>query len=92
MDVASGLAPFIAWLASREPDELFRRRCRAHVQTYLEFAVRHGGPSAALRRRWEAVGPPSGIVATDRRRALDLFEEYRTILRRTEIPTRVHAR
>jgi hypothetical protein len=87
MTIATQLAPFIAWLAGRDPDPELRRRYRQHVQSYLEFAAQHGGPSEQVRQRWEAGLSPADPAWHERCAALARFAEHRQIIERTRIPT-----
>ncbi|RTL67783.1 MAG: hypothetical protein EKK42_13245 [Pseudonocardiaceae bacterium] len=86
MDTAATLAPFIAWLASRENDELVRRRHRRVVEHYLTWCRNDAGPARERRRRYEVA------VARDDRQSEQIllaparFDEYRSILAATRIP------
>jgi hypothetical protein len=85
--IATQLAPFIAWLATREPDEATRRRHRLHVQAYLEYAAQHGGVSDRTQRAWEARFPQQDRTAAERAAALARFTEHRLIIERTRVET-----
>jgi hypothetical protein len=87
MTIATQLAPFIAWLASREPDADLRRRYREHVQSYLEFAAGYRGPTEQARAAWEAALPQQGAMRAECASALARFAEHRQVIERTRIPT-----
>ena len=84
MDLASTLAPFIVWLASRESDELVRRRHRSLVEQYLIWCGSDRGAAHDRRVRFEyelarqARSRPEYVTA-----ALDRFAEFRAILSMT---------
>ncbi|MGI5131416.1 hypothetical protein ACQEVB_31745 [Pseudonocardia sp. CA-107938] len=85
--IATHLAPFIAWLATREPDAELRRRYREHVQSYLSFAAAHGGPSERNHLAWDATLPQLDWLRAERATAISRFVEHCTIIERTRIPT-----
>ena len=87
MPIATQLAPFIAWLASREPDAELRRRYREHVRSYLEFAADHEGPPEQAHLAWEATLPRTDATRAERATALARFAEHRQIIERTRVPT-----
>ena len=84
MDLAPTLAPFIVWLASRETDELVRRRHRALVEQYLVWCRSDRGTAHDRRVRFEyelarqVLSRPEYVTA-----ALDRFAEFRAILAMT---------
>lgn len=86
MDTAATLAPFIAWLASREDDELVRRRHRRVVEHYLRWCRSHPGPAHDRRHRYGAAVAHDERQAEQITRALTRFDEYRSILVATRIP------
>jgi hypothetical protein len=91
MTISATLAPFIAWLASRERDEALRRRLREHVELFLIWAETHhlpAPPAGENDRRYahylqEYVTDPGQLA--DARLALERYEEHRSILARTAI-------
>lgn len=75
--VAAQLAPFIAWLAGREPDAGLRRRYHAHVEAYLRDVVaRERAADPAARRRYEASLTVPAARRAEIRVALDRFAEH----------------
>jgi len=84
MTIATQLAPFIAWLASREPDAELRRRYREHVRSYLEFVARNDG---ATEQAWAATLPRQDPLRAERATALARFAEHRQIIERTSVPS-----
>ncbi|MGE3287143.1 MAG: hypothetical protein AB7J32_13720 [Pseudonocardia sp.] len=77
-EVAAHLAPFIAWLATREPDVGLRRRYHAHVEDYLRDVVPRSCPEDPVARlRYESALAVPATRRTEIRGALDRFAEYR---------------
>ncbi|WP_214367108.1 hypothetical protein [Pseudonocardia sp. H11422] len=82
MHRSAALAPFIAWLASRDPDEAARRRHRDHVERYLRWADRDRGPARDRWKRYERLlrqigAEPPALTAA--RAALDRYAEFQRI-------------
>jgi hypothetical protein len=77
-ELAAVLGPFVAWLATREPDELVRVRHRDLVEAYLRWVPGDRGGLGDRRRRYEArfAEPIRSRVHA----ALDAFAEHRATL------------
>jgi hypothetical protein len=78
---AAALAPFIAWLATRESDEALRRGYRESVEAYLRWSQADRGDTHDRRRRYLAAMRRAGhgdVAAI--RRGLERLAEYETIV------------
>jgi hypothetical protein len=81
---AALLAPFIAWLATREADEPLRRRYREIVGHYLRWTSTDQGDPGTRRHRYEEQLRRDGRIDVDlARAALDRFDEHRAVAART---------
>lgn len=76
MDLAPTLAPFIVWLAGREPDEHVRRRHLAIVEGYLGWTRQDAGDPADRRERFQTICVERGTRRDHVVAALDRFTEY----------------
>ncbi|MHA6794061.1 hypothetical protein ACVGVM_11210 [Pseudonocardia bannensis] len=88
MHRSAALAPFIVWLASRDPDEAARRRHRDQVERYLRWADLDRGPARGRRERYERLlrhveADPAAMNAA--RTALDRYAEFQQILALTAV-------
>jgi hypothetical protein len=75
------LAPFIAWLATRETDESVRRGYRESIESYLHWSLADQGDAHDRRPRYVDTlrRAGHGDVGTTRR-ALERMAEYEAIV------------
>ena len=88
MEPSATLAPFIAWLATREEDEHVRRRHRTIVENYLVWSRTEAGPLADRRARYLAQQTNRGGRSEHVTAALARFDEFCAILSATSLPER----
>ncbi|SDG86993.1 hypothetical protein [Pseudonocardia oroxyli] len=81
--LSAALGPFVAWLASREPNEIVRVRHRRLVEDYLRWASADSGAPGDRRTRYERLFEEPTLSWV--RSALDVFAEHRAIRAATRI-------
>ncbi|MGD9986424.1 hypothetical protein [Pseudonocardia sp.] len=74
VNLAPTLAPFIVWLAAREPDDHVRRRHLSIVEQYLMWT--REAPAGRRRELFEAACVERGARRDHVAAALDRFAEY----------------
>ncbi|RTL70419.1 MAG: hypothetical protein EKK42_02690 [Pseudonocardiaceae bacterium] len=83
MEPSSTLAPFIAWLATREDDEQVRRRHRMLVEHYLVWCRTERGSLPDRRARFLTEHTRDGGRADHVEAALARFDEFCAMLSAT---------